>query len=112
MVVDIAKFYLNYMRSHGFHLNDEIIDMILHTYYQNALQFIKIYSDDAEVNALNYNRYEEEMSVQHFRGFVWHAWEQSMGPTESTVIPSWNRVLYSLPEIFNDLVQAVEDDNG
>ena len=41
MAVDIAKFYLNYMRSHGFALDDAIIDMILHTYYQNALNFIK-----------------------------------------------------------------------
>ncbi len=112
MVVDIAKFFLNYMRSHGFYLNDEIVDMILHTYYQNALLFIKIYSDDADVNNLIYNRYDEEISAQHFRGFLWHAWEQSKGPTESTVIPSWNRVLYSVPEIFTDLVQAVEDDNG
>lgn len=112
MVVDITKFYLNYMRSHGFYLNDEIVDMILHTYYQNALQFIKIYSDDSDVNNLIYNRYDEEMAVQHFRGFLWHAWEGSKGPTESTVIPSWNRVLYSLPTIFHDLIQAVEDDNG
>jgi len=112
MVVDIAKFYLNYMRSHGFYLNDEIVDMILHTYYQNALQFIKIYSDDAEINNLIYNRYDEEIAAQHFRGFLWHAWEQSKGPTESTVIPSWNRVLYSLPNIFSELVRAVEEDNG
>jgi glucosyl-3-phosphoglycerate synthase len=112
MVVDIAKFFLNYMRSHRFYLNDEIIDMILHSYYQNALQFVKMYSEDAEVNGLYYNRYEEEIAVQHFRGFLWQAWEQSKGPTESTLIPSWNRVLYSLPEIFTDLIKAVEEDNG
>jgi len=112
MVVDIAKFFLNYMRSHGFHLTDEIVDMILHTYYQNAVSFIKSYSDDAEVNDLVYDRYQEELSLQHFRGFLWTAWEQSKGPHRSTVIPSWNRVLYSVPAIYEQLLDAVESDNA
>ncbi|MFH1481661.1 MAG: glycosyl transferase [Pseudomonadota bacterium] len=112
MVVDIAKFYLDYMRSHGFPLDDAIIDMFLHTYYQNALGFIKSYSDDAEVNNLNYDRYQEELMVQYFRGFLWTAWEQIKGPHQSTLIPSWNRVIYSVPNIYKQLLEAVESDNG
>lgn len=111
MVVDIAKFYLNYMRSHGIPLDDAFVDMILHTYFENALKFIKYYSDDAEMNNLVFDRHEEEISVRHFRGFLWTAWEQSRGPTESTLIPSWNRVIYSLPDIYHDLHTAVEEDN-
>lgn len=112
MVVDIAKFYLNYMRSHGFALDDSIIDMILHTYYQNALNFIKSYSDDAEVNNLIYDRYSEEQAAHYFRGFLWTAWEHSKGPQLSTQIPSWNRVLYSLPDIYDHLKHVVETDNS
>ena len=112
MVVDIAKFYLNYMRSHGFALDDATIDMILHTYYQNALNFIKSYSDDAEVNNLTYDRYREEQAAHYFRGFLWTAWEQSKGPQLSTQIPSWNRVLYSLPDIYDHLKFVVDRDNG
>jgi glucosyl-3-phosphoglycerate synthase len=111
MVVDIAKFYLNYMRSHGFILDDATIDMILHTYYQNALAFIKSYSDDAEVNNLIYHRYSEEQAAHFFRGFLWTAWEQSKGPQLSTQIPSWNRVLYTLPDIYDHLKDVVEKDN-
>ena len=112
MVVDIAKFYLNYMRAHGFALDDAIIDMILHTYYQNALSFIKSYSDDAEVNNLIYDRYGEEQAAHFFRGFLWTAWEQSKGPQLSTQIPSWNRVIYSLPDIYDHLKYVVEKDNN
>ena len=112
MVVDIAKFYLNFMRAHGFSLDDATIDMILHTYYQNALAFIKSYSDDAEVNDLVYDRYQEEMSLQLFRGFLWTAWEQSKGPHQSTQIPSWNRVLFSLPDIYDHLKSVVDRDNS
>ncbi len=112
MVVDIAKFYLGYVRSHGFALDDAVVDMILHSYYENALGFIKSYSDDAEVNDLAYDRYQEELTAQYFRGFLWTAWEQIKGPHESTVIPSWNRVLYSIPGIYPKLLEAVATDNS
>jgi glucosyl-3-phosphoglycerate synthase len=111
MVVDIAKFYLNYVRSHGFPLEDSVVDMILHSYYENALGFIKSYSEDAEVNDLVYDRYQEELTLRLFRGFLWTAWEQVKGPHESTLIPSWNRVLYSIPGIYGKLMRAVEEDN-
>jgi glucosyl-3-phosphoglycerate synthase len=111
MVVDIAKFYLSYMRSHGVPLDDAFVDMILHTYYDNALNFVKSYSDDAEANALQYDRYQEEQTVTYFRGFLWTAWEQSKGPHQSTLIPSWNRVAFSLPDIYPKLLTAVEEDN-
>jgi glucosyl-3-phosphoglycerate synthase len=112
MVVDIAKFYLTYMRSHGIPLDDAFVDMLLHTYYQTALEFIKGYSDDAEVNNLVYDRYQEEQTVQYFRGFLWTAWEQSKGPHTSSLIPSWNRVLYSIPDIYPKIMEAVEGDNA
>ncbi len=111
IVVDITKFYLNYMRSYGISLDDALVDMMRHTYYQNALLFIKNYSDDAEVNDLFFDRHQEELTVQYFRDFIWTAWEQSKEQTEGTQIPSWNRVLYSLPEIYTNLLEAVEKDN-
>ncbi len=111
MVVDIAKFYFTYMRSHGVALDDAFVDMMLHTYYENALRFIKSYGDDAEANGLVYDRYQEELTVRHFRAFLWTAWEQSKGPHEAKLIPSWNRVCYSLPEISGHLMEAVESDN-
>jgi glucosyl-3-phosphoglycerate synthase len=112
MVLDIAKFYFNYMRSHGVSLDDSFVDMIQQTYYQIALGFIKKYSADAEVNDLVFDRYEEEFILRHFRDFLWTAWEQSQGQREGTLIPSWNRVLYSFPEICSQLLEAVEADNA
>jgi glucosyl-3-phosphoglycerate synthase len=112
MVIDIAKFYLNHLRSNGFPLDDSVVDMILHSYYENTLGFIKGYSDDAEVNNLTFDWYLEELTVRRFRGFLWTAWEHIRGPHESTLIPSWNRVLYSIPGIYSRLLEAVEKDNS
>ncbi len=112
MVVDIAKFYLTFMRSHGIPLDDPFVDMLLHTYYQNALTDIRRYSNDAKVNGLNFDLYEEESMARHFRGMLWTAWEQSKGPHEAELIPSWNRVCYTFPEIYTQLWEAVEADNS
>ena len=112
MVVDIAKFYLTYMRSHGVAMDDAVVDMLLHTYYQNALQFIRRYSYDAEVNHLEYDLYQEEALARNFRAFLWTAWEQSKGPHEARLIPSWNRVRYTMPDIYTHLMEAVDSDNS
>jgi len=112
MVVDIAKFYLTYMRSHGIPLDDSFVDMVLHTYYQKAIKYVRKYSYDADVNGLAFDLYEEEAAVGHFRGFLWDAWMQSKGPQEAKLIPSWNRVAYVFPEIYDRLLSAVEQDNN
>ncbi|MEE9565956.1 MAG: glycosyl transferase [Desulfobacteria bacterium] len=111
MVVDIAKFYLNYVRSHGMAIDDSFIDMLQHTYYSTAIGFVKSYSDDAESNDLVYDRHHEELTVRYFRDFIVTAWEQASQEKEGTQIPSWNRVIYSAPDIYGDLLEAVEKDN-
>jgi glucosyl-3-phosphoglycerate synthase len=111
MVVDIAKFYLNYVRSHSMSIDGAFIDMLQHTYYSTAISFVKSYSDDAESNDLVYDRHHEELTVRYFRDFIVTAWEQAKQEKEGTQIPSWNRVIYSVPDIYADLLEAVEKDN-
>ncbi len=111
MVVDIARFYFNYLRSHGVCLRDDVVKTIQETYYQNALRFVKIYADDAETNRLHFDRHDEELTVRYFREFLWEAWEESEANPGESLIPSWNRVIYSLPDIYSQLVKAVEADN-
>jgi len=111
MIGDITKFYLNYIRSHGMPIDDPFIDMVQRTYYSTALSFVKSYSDDAESNGLVYDRHQEEQTVSYFRDFIGAAWEQARGQRGGTQIPSWNRVTYSVPDIYKALVEAVEEDN-
>ena len=77
MIVDIASFYLNYIRSHGMPIDESFIDMVQRTYYNTALSFVKSYSDDAESNGLIYDRHKEEQTVSYFRDFIGAAWEQA-----------------------------------
>ncbi|MEW6667184.1 MAG: glycosyl transferase [Thermodesulfobacteriota bacterium] len=112
MAADIGKFFFIYLRSHGFPLDDSFVGMIRHTYYDNARRFIKIYGDDAEMNGLNYDRHQEELTVGYFRDFLEEAWEQCKENPNGTLIPSWNRVLFSFPEIYGKIGMAVEEDNA
>jgi len=111
MIIDITKFYLNYIRSHGMPMDDAFIDMLQRTYYSTALSFVKSYSDDAESNNLFYDRHQEELTVRYFREFIGTAWEQTRGEKGGTQIPSWNRVIYSVPDIYQDLLRVVEEEN-
>ena len=111
MVVDIAKFYLNYIRSHGVVLDKAFIDMLQRTYQNTALSFVKSYSDDAESNDLAYDRHQEELTVMYFRDFIATAWQQAEQEKNETLIPSWNRVVYSVRDVYDELIHAVEQDN-
>ncbi len=112
MAVDITKFYVNYIRSHGMPIDDAFVNMVQHTYYSTALSFVKSYSDDAESNDLVYDRHQEELTVRYFRDFIATAWKQVREEKEGTQIPSWNRVIYSVPDIYGDLLEAVVRDNA
>jgi hypothetical protein len=59
-----------------------------------------------------YDRHQEELTVRYFRDFITTAWEQAKEEKEGTQIPSWNRVVYSVPDIYDALLEAVERDNG
>jgi glucosyl-3-phosphoglycerate synthase len=85
--------------------------MLQRTYYNTALSFVKSYSDDAESNNLFYDRHQEELTVRYFRDFIATAWEQARGEKGGTQIPSWNRVIYSVPDVYQDLVRVVEEEN-
>ena len=111
MVVDIGKFFLGYIRSHGVPLSDSFLDMLGHLYYERALVFIKRYSDDARVNSLNYDRHKEEIMARHFQDFLWEAAERCRREPGIALVPSWNRVLYSFPKAYERIFRAVEEDN-
>ena len=111
MVVDIARFYLNHVRSSGFPLTDQFIDMLKHTYVRQAWFFIKKYGDDAASNGLPFERHTEELTANLFMEFLGEAWELVKRGEVSEPIPSWNRVAYSFPAIYRDILEAVEKDH-
>lgn len=112
MVIDIARNYFNVMRSKGFALSDQSIDVVQNAYLRTALDAVRRYADDASINQLVYDRYAEEQMVQCFRNYLWSAWQQVKGRSVATQLPSWSRISYSIPDIYSNLVDAVACDNS
>lgn len=112
MVIDIARNYLNVMRAKGFALSDARVDVLQNAYLRVALDAVRRYADDASINQLNYDRYDEEQMVQCFRHYLWTAWQQVKGSLVATQLPSWSRISYSIPEIYANLVDAVAFDQS
>ena len=70
------------------------------------------YYHDSLINGLYFDRHAEMVAVETFRECLSHACDQFLeNPFEVQSIPTWNRVVAAVPDIFVQLKDAVELDN-
>lgn len=111
MSVDIAKALFRKLATKGEVFNQEAFRTIKATYYRIALDFIETYRNDAIMNGLTVDIHQEEEAVEMFAKNIMDAGQIFLdNPMETPFIPSWNRVQSAMPDIFERLYQAVEDD--
>ncbi|MCM8538033.1 MAG: glycosyl transferase [Lentisphaeraceae bacterium] len=111
MSMDISKSFFRKLATNGQVFSPEIIRSLKATYYRIALDFIDQYHNDALMNGLTLDRHTEEQAVEMFAGNIIKAGEAFMeNPQEKPFIPSWNRVVSAIPDILEQLKEAVEAD--
>jgi len=111
MVVDIASSAIRNLASYGVEFDAGFLNTLTAAYVRTAQDAIAVYSHDAALNGLRFDRHEEELAVETFSralrvaglGFVWD-------PMEVPQIPNWNRVTSALPGFLDELREAVEAD--
>jgi glucosyl-3-phosphoglycerate synthase len=111
MVLDIACFFFNHARAHGHEITGAFCRMMMESYYHTGLKYVKRFCEDADANCLSFDRFEEERTVSDFAGFMGRVWDDIRDGSRRTQIPSWNRVAYSCPEIYKEIIEAVDQDN-
>lgn len=112
MSIDIAKALYRKLATKGHVFNQETFRSLKATYYRIALDFVETYRNDAIMNGLHYDIHEEEMAVEMFSKNIMDAGKTFLEhPMETPFIPSWNRVVSAVPDIFEKLVNAVEADH-
>ena len=112
MSVDIAKALFRKLATNGEIFSQEKFRSIKATYYRIALDFIDSYQNDATINGLSYDRHMEEESVELFASNIMEAGEHFLEkPMDKPFIPSWNRVMSAIPDILDQLKEAVEQDH-
>ena len=112
MSLDICKALFRKLATNGEVLSTEEFRTIKATYYRIALDFIETYQNDALINGLTIDRHREEKAVEMFASNVMEAGNYFLeNPMDAPFIPSWSRVASALPNLMDELVEAVELDN-
>ncbi|MGR9090444.1 MAG: glycosyl transferase [Gammaproteobacteria bacterium] len=111
MSTDIAKAIFRKLATNGQIFSMETFRSVKATYYRIALDFVETYYNDAMINGLALDRHNEENAVELFAENIMRAGNYFLeNPMDAPFIASWNRVVSAVPNILDDLRQAVEED--
>lgn len=113
MTVDITKCLFRNLASEGVVLSEGVLKTLRAAYLQAAQEAIRRYEDDAAINSLRFDRHEERMAVEAFLKGLKLATEVFLAdPLGVPMISNWSRVAAAVPDIFDRLLEAVEQDHA
>ncbi|MEX2264043.1 MAG: hypothetical protein WD696_18970 [Bryobacteraceae bacterium] len=111
MTVDIAKSLFRTMAGEGLVLTKDHFRSLEVRYVRIAEDTINRYYADAMLNGLAFDRHAEELAVATFARSLRQAAEEfTVDPLGMPQIPNWNRVISAVPEFFDMLLGAVEEE--
>lgn len=111
MTIDITKSLFRHLASQGVVLGDAELKTLRATYLQSAEEAIRRYEDSAAINSLTFDRHAERTAVETFlKGIKLASEVFQKDPLGVPMISNWSRVAAAVPDIFDRLVQAVEED--
>ena len=113
MSLDIARSLYRKLAIQGTVFSPETFRTLKATYYRMALDLIETYRNDAIMNGLSFDIHKEEEAIELFAENILEAGTQFLErSTDAPFIPTWNRVFSAMPDIFDELVAAVEADHA
>jgi len=113
MAGDIAASLIRNLASYGVTFDAGFLNTLIAAYVRTAQDAVASYHADALLNGLRFDRHGEEVAVETFSralraaglGFV-------RDPMGAPQIPNWSRVHAAVPRVSDQLLAAVEEDNG
>jgi len=112
MAIDIAKSVFRNLAIESVILSESALRTLVVNYQRTAMDAIKRYGDDSEINGLVFDYHQETVIVEAFTRALQMAGQQFMAdPLYSPLIPSWNRIISASPGFLERLREVVEDDN-
>jgi glucosyl-3-phosphoglycerate synthase len=111
MSIEITKAIFKKLATDGINFTEESLRTTKACYYRIALDLIDSYRSDAIFNGLNYETHDEEIMVELFAHNIKKAGKKFLRDTDKApFIPCWQRVASAIPDIFVQLLDAVERD--
>jgi glucosyl-3-phosphoglycerate synthase len=112
MAVDVTRSLLRTLAEEGLPISEGLLKSLPVTYTRVAHETMARYECDAQINSLVFDAHEESQAVEAFARAIRLASDAYLADPVQKLIPSWNRVLAALPDIFDRLVAAVDRDNA
>jgi glucosyl-3-phosphoglycerate synthase len=112
MTADIAKSLFRTLASEGVVFAEAEFRVLQVRYVRMAQDILARYYADAMLNGLKFDRHSEEVAVATFAQSLREAADEfCRDPLGIPLIPNWNRVVAAIPEFFERILDAVEQDN-
>ena len=112
MSIDIIVSIFRKMATDGHIISEESLRSVKATYLRTAMDMVEMYKHDATINGLSYNVHLEEKTVELFAANIIEAGHDFLNhPTDAPFVPRWNRVKYAIPDIMEQIAEAVRLDN-
>lgn len=112
MSMDIAKSLFRNLAIEGVILDVGILKTLAVTYQRMAQDTIQKYEADSAINSLYFDRHQEGISVAAFTQAIKLAGEEYLeDPVGIPMISNWIRPTSAIPNFFQLLVEAVQEDN-
>lgn len=112
MSIDIILSIFRKLATDGHVLSEDRLRAVKATYLRTALDMVEMYKHDAMMNGLTYNIHQEEKTVELFaRNIIDAGHEFIENPIQPPFMPRWNRIHHALPDIMNEIAEAVRLDS-
>ena len=108
MAVDIAKSIFRTLAGEGVQFSEGFFKTLSNIYLKIAQETIVRYQNDAEINCLQFDRHAESTAVESFAETLKIAGQAFWkNPYEILLIPSWHRVIAAVPDVYDQLLEAI-----
>lgn len=112
MSIDIAQNLIRTLASEGVVFTEGLFQTLLVQYIRTAEDTISRYHADAAINGLFFDRHDEEGIVTAFAEALREAIKRYReDPLGAPLIPNWNRIVAAVPDFFEQLRHAVDEDD-
>ncbi|HID32417.1 MAG TPA: glycosyl transferase [bacterium (Candidatus Stahlbacteria)] len=112
MAVDITKTFFRTLSEEGVVFHSGFFKTLRLSYIRIAKNFVKKYNDLAQINQIPFDLHREMRTVESFSRALEIAYDEFIrSPVGVPLTPSWHRVFAAIPQFFEMLKQAVEEDN-
>jgi len=109
MARDIAKTLLRTLAMEGVVFGPGFYTTLRIAYLRIAQDTVKVYNDDAAINALDFDRHAESVAIEMFARALRRACDEfEADPMAYVGLPDWNRITAAIPDFLERYRDAVD----